>query len=813
MDRYALKDASGNPVEKSIFDTFRRVAKAIASKESDPRKWEKEFFEVMSNRLFCPAGRILANAGTHFSQLLNCYVIPFEDDSLEAIMDTARKVAVTQKFGGGTGHNYSPLRPAGSHIKGVNGRSCGVPGFIDMMSVMSGVIEQGGSRRGANLGLLEVWHPDVWEFISFKNEHEWDHLLNFVTVNDPKKWEQFKHENAYKLQMYNISIGVSDEFLTALEKNRTWPLYWKDKEWELYKVQFQSSSEIREFEVTADSEETAFWKVRRKIPFLHPGDSFEAIDRRKLQASEIWQKLCYNAWANGCPGIINLSECRRMHNGEYYDTLISTNPCGEQPLVKYGSCNLSSIVLPSFYNPDTEDVNYPLLEKTIHTAVRFLDDVTDCCDFPMKEAKEVSQKERRIGLGTVGVHDLLISLKLGYDTEEGRKKIAEVLSFIRDKAYEASVELSKEKGSFPAFDANKYLESGFAKTLPESVREKISRHGIRNVCLLSQAPTGTTGTVLSTSTGCEPWFALSFTRRTGLGSYEDGCREYIRWRGEHPNEDRPNYFKPAMEIDPEDHLKMMLVFTKYIDSAVSKTINLPNKTTVQEVGDVLLKAFKQGVKGMTVFRDGCRMGVLESKDKEEKPDRHEEDREEAIQPEIPKEPPANTQSLGWRKRGNRTLGATTRIYLNNHNMYVTVNRNEMGNTVEVFATVGESKDANTFHTSGIEDSWAEGLGKIISLALRAGVDPEAIIRNLKNIPSDKPVFATIGKCESSELIPSPPHAIARVMEEELKYSHRHEIKNEAQDKKGCCSSCGSSNINPRSPTCYECLDCGYSGCG
>ena len=158
MDRYALKDASGNPVEKSIFDTFRRVAKAIASKESDPRKWEKEFFEVMSNRLFCPAGRILANAGTHFSQLLNCYVIPFEDDSLEAIMDTARKVAVTQKFGGGTGHNYSPLRPAGSHIKGVNGRSCGVPGFIDMMSVMSGVIEQGGSRRGANLGLLEVWH-------------------------------------------------------------------------------------------------------------------------------------------------------------------------------------------------------------------------------------------------------------------------------------------------------------------------------------------------------------------------------------------------------------------------------------------------------------------------------------------------------------------------------------------------------------------------------------------------------------------------------------------------------------------------------
>jgi ribonucleoside-diphosphate reductase alpha chain len=811
-DRYALKDENGDIIEKDVTETFRRVAKAVASKEKDSKKWEEKFYDIMVKGLFCPAGRILAHSGTHYSQLLNCFVLPFENDSLESIMDTAKNMAITQKFGGGTGHSYSGLRPAGCYIKGVNGRSCGAVGFIGMMSVVSEVIEQGGTRRGANMGALEVRHPDIWEFISYKNDHNWDRLLDFMEVQDEEKWKYFKYENLYKWQMYNVSVAINDDFLEALDKDEVWPFMWEGKEWELYKVVFKEALEDdkykeKEFEVTADCDATAIWKVKRKIPFPRGIDKFEVISRRKVKASEIWDLICYNAWADGCPGIINLSEMRRMHNLEYTGTIDTANPCGEQPLPANASCNLSSISLLRFVNKELGIVNFDLLGEVVRTAVRFSDDVIDNCEFPIPAVKEKALKERRVGLGTMGVHDMLIELNLGYDTEEGRNLVEEVLTFIRNEAYKASVELAKEKGCFPVLSRTKFMKSGFIKTLPKEIQKLIELNGTRNGTLLSQAPAGSIGAFLSVSSGCEPWPFLSFIRNTRLGSYEDGCAAYLKWKEEHPNEPKPLYFKEAQEISPEDHVKMMIIFSKYMDSAVSKTINLPNKATVADIKEAFLFALRNGVKGLTVFRDGSKEGVLIDRGKkklikEAKKAVHElQDMKEESVPESRMSP---------RKRGGKTVGSTLRIHMQKHNLYITVNRNMSGELVEVFATVGENKNENSFHTSGVEDSWAEGLAKMISLALRAGVDTASIIRNLKNIPSDKPVFVTLGGNETSELISSPPHAIARAIEEEMLHPV---IGEKATLERPNCENCGNNNTIPKSPTCYDCLDCGFKKCG
>jgi len=803
-DRYGLKDPAGNLIEKDIFETFRRAARAMAIKEADPIYWESAFYEVMASRYFCPAGRILAHSGTHYSQLLNCFVLPFEDDSLESIMDTAKKMAITQKFGGGCGFLYSSLRPAGSHIKGVNGRSCGVMGFMNMMSTISEVIEQGGSRRGANLGLLEVSHPDIWEYISYKTEHNWDKLREIMDVKDEEAWSAFKFENLYKLQMYNISVGVTDEFFTALKNGADWPLMWRGNEWELYTVEFKKSSGLTtSFEVVADSDKTAKWKVKRKTPYPSAKDTFNIVSKRKIKAKELWEKICFNAWADGCPGLINLSTARKFHNLEYERPLISANPCAEQMLGAYSSCNLSSLILDSFVDKKLKTFDFIAFKKAIHSAVRFADNVIDNCEFPVAENKEIALGERRVGLGTMGVHDMLIAMELDYASEEGRNAVEKILIILRDEAYRASIEIAKEKGSFPFFDKDKYMQNAFIKTLPADIQGDIVKHGIRNSLLLSQAPTGTISTLFNVSSGCEPWFALSMQRNTRLGSYEDGCSAFIEWKKSHQDEKPPAYFTTAQDISPEDHIKMMVLFSKYIDSAVSKTINLPNSATVEDISKAFLYAMDNGAKGITIFRDGSKDGVLISKDKGAK--------KEPIPEVIHKEEKQVDTRVFPKKRGNRAVGATHRIRLQSHNLYVTANRNTDGDLVEIFATVGESKKSNPHHTSGVEDSWAEGLAKIVSLALRAGVSPQSVIRNLKNIPSDKPVFTTIGDNETSELIPSPPHAIARIIEEELKYSIQHH-KDSNVKKSRHCDECGSTNTKSKSDTCYLCNDCGYSGC-
>ena len=694
----------------------------------------------------------------------------------------------------------------------------------DAHSYLANSIISHNSRRGANLGLLEITHPDIWEYISYKSEHNWDHLREFVDVKDENKWTAFKFENLYKLQMYNISVGVTDEFFEALKNNSNWPLIWKDKEWELYTVTFTKDmpvhgfgdkvNHITNFEVTADSDKTALWKVKRKVPFPGAKDKFEITSKRKIKASEIWDKICYNAWADGCPGLLNLSTARKFHNIEYVHPLLSTNPCGEQFLPKYGSCNLSSLILPSFYDANSKKINYSKLKEVIHTAIRLADNVIDNCEFPITEIKKVALEERRVGLGTMGVHDLLIKMKLGYDTEEGRAIVSELLEFIRDESYKASIEIAKEKGSFPIFNRDGYMNSSFIRTLPEKIQEEISINGIRNSCLTSQAPTGTIGTMYNCSTGCEPWFALAFQRNTRLGSYEDGCPDFIKWKTENPNSIKPSYFKTSQEIDPKDHIKMMALFSRYIDSAVSKTVNMPNSATVEDVKKAFTFAMEQGAKGITVFRDGSKEGVLVTKENKKI---IEDAKKQVHELQHIEEKPCDTRAFP-KQRGNRVGGVTYRIPMQKHNLYITINKNKDGDLVEIFTIVGKSKKSKDIQSSGVENSWAEGLGRLASLCLRAGVSPYSVISNLKNITSDKPIFATIGDNENSELIPSPPHAIARAIEEELKYAIESTPKKKTVDpienKSGkVCSECGSYDLKIKSPTCYECLSCGYSGCG
>jgi ribonucleoside-diphosphate reductase alpha chain len=505
-----------------------------------------------------------------------------------------------------------------------------------------------------------------------------------------------------------------------------------------------------------------------------------------------------------------------MHNLEYVHPFSSVNPCGEQPLPVNGCCLLASLILPSFVKDGK--IDYDLLARVIRIAVRFMDDVIDNCEYPLPDMRRMEESERRIGLGTMGIHDLLIALEKGYDTEEGRSTTEEILEFLRDETYKASIDIAKEKGPFPCFDKAKYVESGFIKTLPEHIIKDIYKHGVRNACAISQAPTGTIGSMYNVSSGCEPWFSLSFQRNTRLGSYEDGCPSYLEWKKSNPGKAKPSYFKTAQDISPEDHVKMLMLFSRYVDSSCSKTVNLPSTTTVNDVKKTYLMAMENGVKGVTVFRDGCKKAVLvnkEVKDGEVLVDP--EDKDPSDLDEIPVT--CTDTRMKPIVRGNRTVGGTSRVHMDKHNMYITVNKNYQGELVEIFVRIGASKDANSdigVQTSGVEDSWASAVAKITSLALRAGVKPEAIIKNLKNIPSDKPTFVTICDNDSVELIPSPPHAIGRVIEEELKkyVTQNIPIKDEDLNSiKGYCTSCGSTEITWRNSACGKCNSCGNEDCG
>ena len=485
------------PIELYPKEVWDRVAKAMVSFEfnntgdiSKDEQTYQSWYNLLSNWKFVPAGRILASLGTEFQENLtpyNCFVVGSPKDSRKGAIDTLQTMTEMMSRGGGVGINLSTLRPRHAVVKGVNGTSSGAVSWGGGYSYYTGLIEQGGSRRGALLLGLSVWHPDILEFITSKQE-------------------------AGKIENANISVLVTEDFMQAIEKDEMWTLRFPDTSHEKYETDWTGNIKT--------------WEEKG-----HP-----VITYKELPARELWNKIVESAWKSGEPGVIWLERYNNLSNTWYYEEIVATNPCGEIGLPPWGVCNLGHVNLAQIRLDINQDfgIDWEDLGKTIRYAVRFLDNIIDMAYYFLPENEKAQKNSRRIGLGTMGLAELMIKLGIRYGSQESLELIDKLFEFIRDIAYEASMELAKEKGSFPAFDKMSYVEGKFIETLPVGLQKDIFNNGIRNATLLTQAPTGTVGTMVGTSTGIEPFFQWKYLRKCRLGDdirYERVAKEYMKDNG------------------------------------------------------------------------------------------------------------------------------------------------------------------------------------------------------------------------------------------------------------------------------------------
>lgn len=674
-DRYALKDGEGNQVERAPEEMWRRVAHFIGSQERTEEKkseWEEKFYNALQDFKFVPGGRILSGAGTG-AQLTfyNCFVIPSPEDSRGGIFDSVKLMVEIMSRGGGVGVNISSLRPKGSYVRGVNGTASGAVSFGGLYSYATGLIIQGGSRRGALMLMINDDHPDVEDFITVKR------TMGLIT-------------NA------NLSVCVSDAFMEAVKNDSDWELKWGGK---VYKT---------------------------------------------LKARDLWNKICESAWASGEPGVVFMDRYNKQSNTWYYEKIICVNPCGEQGLGAWGVCNLGAINLNKFELDGR--VNYPALGETVRTAVRFLDNVIDATYYIFEENRTAQMQTRRVGLGTMGLADLLIKMKIRYGSKEAMDFVDDLYRFIRDEAYAASIEIASEKGSFPRFDVEKYLEGQFIKRLPDNLRENIRTYGIRNAVLLTQAPTGTTSILADASSGIEPIFDFVLIRKDRLGEHEVYHPLYEEFKSKYPNERLPDYFITAKQLSPEEHVRMQAAIQKYVDSSISKTVNAPGNHTIEQVRDLYMMAYELGCKGVTYFRDGSRDEVV-LRSKEDKPKTDEAPKVSEAAP-----PPA-AYAFSPKPRPEVVSGSTYKVKTGYGTLFVTINNDEEGKPFEVFATIGK--------TGGFFAAKSEAICRLISLGLRSNIAAEIIIDQIKGIRGPMPSWGKYGQ------ILSIPDAIAHVMGEHI----------------------------------------------
>ncbi|MGM5480906.1 MAG: adenosylcobalamin-dependent ribonucleoside-diphosphate reductase [Nanobdellota archaeon] len=574
------------PVE-SIYDAYSRVAKAVASVEDETQQqvYQKEFRDALLNGYIQPAGRIMAGAnvdekGQYTSNLTlyNCYVLPSPKDSRGSIVrDTLYQMVEIMSRGGGAGISLSTLRPRYAHVKGVNGKSSGAVSWGNLYSNATGLIEQGGSRRGALMLMLADWHPDIEEFIASK------HKIGFL-------------DNA------NISVLVSDEFMDAVKADADWNLEFPD---------IDDPEAKKQYDAEWDGDLMKWKKQGRKTTVF-----------KTVRARDLWEKLIGSAWKSAEPGIVFIGRYNELSNSWYYNPIVCTNPCGEQGLPPWGVCNLGHLALNNFVYKTGEDdlgpvydFDWSALEKSATTLVRFLDNVIDLTPYIFDENKQNQLSERRVGCGTLGLAEVLIRLRLRFGSDKANDFVDKLYKKIAVTAYNSSVELAKEKGSFDKFDGEKFVQSGFMKQMPDEVRENVRQNGIRNVTLTTQAPTGTVGSMLGTSTGIEPFFAFKYYQQSRLGFHEveiDLAKEYMK------NDDGslPDFFVSAMGLGPSDHIKVQATIQKWTDSSISKTANVPAGFTVEDTMNLYEHAYDLGCKGVTIYRDGSRDEQVLSTDKD-----------------------------------------------------------------------------------------------------------------------------------------------------------------------------------------------------
>ncbi len=551
--KYRFKEADGSPIDQSVEDTWRRIARDLASHEKTPEAWEERFFSALEDFKYLPAGRITAGAGTARQvTLFNCFVMGTVPDSMGGIFEMLKEAALTMQQGGGIGYDFSTIRPKGADVKGVAADASGPLSFMDVWDAMCRTIMSAGSRRGAMMATMRCDHPDVEQFITAKSD-------------------------SARLRMFNLSVLVTDDFMRAVKDDGPWDL------------------------------------------------QFDGKVYHTLQARDLWNKMMRATYDYAEPGVIFIDRINAANNLAYCETIAATNPCGEQPLPPYGACLLGSINLARLVTDpfgDAAQLNEAALSDLVATAVRMMDNVVDVSKFPLPAQAEEARNKRRIGLGVTGLADALLMLGLRYGSEEAARQTERWLHAIARAAYLASVDLAKEKGAFPLFDAEKYLASGTMQHMDEDVREAIRAHGIRNALLTSIAPTGTISLYAgNVSSGIEPVFAYAYKRKVlqkdGSRSEEEVVDYAVQmWRDTFGDAALPDYFVNAQTLSPADHVRMQAAAQKWVDSSISKTINCPEDISFDAFKDVYMQAWDSGCKGCTTYRPnevtGSVLSVAES---------------------------------------------------------------------------------------------------------------------------------------------------------------------------------------------------------
>ena len=738
--RYLRKSLDGK-LSETPRDLFWRVASAIAAEEGkyerssrEPEALARDFYDLMTGWKFLPNSPTLMNAGTDLGQLSACFVLPV-GDSIEEIFDAVKYAAMIHKSGGGTGFSFSRLRPKESRVGSTGGVASGPVSFLRIFNTATEQIKQGGTRRGANMGILRVDHPDILDFIRAK-------------------------EKEGEFNNFNLSVGLTEAFMQAVEKD------------EHYDLRAPNTGEV--------------------------------VDR--LRARDVFDLLVKKAWQSGDPGIVFLDRINRDNPTPDQGEIESTNPRGEQPLLPFEACNLGSINLACFYLPGHNDdadpardgIDWAELRRVVHLSVRFLDNVIDASLFPLPRIAETVRKNRKIGLGVMGFADLLFELGVPYNSREGIALAERVMGFVQEEGHKASAELAKERGPFPAYPASTYA--------------KAKKGPYRNATVTTIAPTGTLSIIAGCSSGVEPLFALCFTRNildgerlvevnpyfeaalaaTGLASHE--LMDSVVAKGSIQDMDflpakLRKVFVTAMDIEPVWHLRMQAAFQRHTDNAVSKTVNLSNTATEQDIFDIYWLAYKEGCKGVTVYRDGCKsIQVLATGEGQKKMDG------EPAAPSGQVAVQTGRAQAAVRKRPDIVQGFTQKVQTGLGAMYLTVNE-VGGEPFEVFATIGKSGRSIT--------AKAEAIGRLVSLALRSGVHVRDVVAQIKGIGGEHPVFRGKG------LLLSIPDAIAWVLEKRyLKDEHIGEVNDlEAQR----CPECNEPLVFQEG--CLICPACGFSRCG
>ncbi|WP_209504821.1 MULTISPECIES: adenosylcobalamin-dependent ribonucleoside-diphosphate reductase [unclassified Ruegeria] len=745
--KYRFKQADGTPIDQTVEDSWRRIARDLARVEDNPDHWEERFYEALEDFKYLPAGRITAGAGTARQvTLFNCFVMGTIPDSMGGIFDMLKEAALTMQQGGGIGYDFSTIRPRGADVKGVAADASGPLSFMDVWDAMCRTIMSAGSRRGAMMATMRCDHPDIEQFITAKS--------------DPAR-----------LRMFNMSVLVTDPFMEAVKADGPWEL------------------------------------------------QFDGKIYHTVQARDLWNKIMQATYDYAEPGVIFIDRINQANNLSYVETIAATNPCGEQPLPPYGACLLGSINLARLVAEpfgDAAHLDEPALQELVATAVRMMDNVVDASKFPLAEQEAEAQDKRRIGLGVTGLADALLMLGLRYGSDEAARQTERWLHAIARAAYLASVDLAKEKGAFPLFDAEKYLASGTMQQMDDDVRDAIREHGIRNALLTSIAPTGTISLYAgNVSSGIEPVFAYAYTRKV---LQKDGSRteeevvDYAvqMWRDKFGDAALPDYFVNAQTLTPSDHVKMQAAAQKWIDSSISKTINCPEDISFDAFKDVYMQAWDQGCKGCTTYRPndvtGSVLTVSESDDKapgESANAPHEIEGGDVIYMSEPLDRPQSLEGSTYKLKWPDS----------EHAIYLTINDIIISGRRRPFEVFINSKNMEHY-------AWTLALTRMISAVFRRGGDVSFVVEELKAVFDPRG-----GAWVKGKYIPSILAAIGGVIEQHmvaigflegegmgLKSDPQAQVVNLDAPRGKACPSCGQYDM-VMIEGCMTCRSCGHSKCG